>query len=147
MLTVGLLATACDVTVPSDPNGTLQRIDSTGELRVGATPAGAALVIDGSDVSGPLADLVDGFAQAHDARVAWVIESEETLVDHLEEGTLDLAVGGMTEATPWADRVSVTRGFTGIDGAGGSPLVVLLPLGENALQSALEHYFDDEGAS
>ena len=81
VLTVGLLATACDVTVPSDPSGTLQRIDSTGELRVGATPAGAALVIDGSDVSGPLADLVEGFAQAHDARVAWVIESEETLVD------------------------------------------------------------------
>lgn len=146
-LAVALSTTACGVMVPTDPNGTLQRIESSGELRAGATAAGEALVIDGSNVSGPLAGLVEGFAREHGATVEWVTASEETLVDGLEDGSLDVAVGGMTDATPWTDRVSVTRGFTGIEGSGGKALVVLVPLGENALQSTLEQYFDDEGAS
>lgn len=53
----------------------------------------------------------------------------------------------MTDATPWSERVSVSRGFTHIDGSEGTPLVVLVPLGENALQSAIERYLDDQGAS
>lgn len=142
-----LATTGCGITIPTDPDGTLQRIESSGELRAGATPADDALVIDGSEVSGPLADLVEGFASDHGARVEWVMASEESLVDELENGALDLAVGGMTDATPWVDRVSVTRGFTGIPGSNGKPLVALLPLGENALQSAFEQYLDDEGAS
>lgn len=139
--------TACGVSIPTDPDGTLQRVESSGELRVGATPAGDALTVDGNHVSGPLADLVEGFAHAHGARVEWTVASEETLVDELEDGSLDLAAGGMTDATPWVDRVSVTRGFTGVDGSDGKPLVVILPLGENALQFAIEKYFDDQGAS
>lgn len=142
-----LMTSGCGITIPTDPDGSLQRIESTGRLRAGATPAGDALEVSGRDVSGPLADLVEGFARDHGATVDWVIASEETLVDELETDALDLAVGGMTDATPWVDRVSVTRGFTGIEGSGGAPLVVLLPLGENALQSAIERYFDDEGAS
>ncbi len=72
------------------------------------------------------------------------MESEESLVDGLESGALDLAVGGMTDPTPWSDRVSVTRGFTGIPGAEDTPVVFLLPMGENATQSALERYLDEE---
>lgn len=136
-----LVATACGI--PRDPDGTLDRI-AGGELRVGASPHGDLVFADGGNVAGTLADVIEGFADEHDATVVWTVDSEERLVDDLESGALDLAIGGMTDATPWSERVSVTRGYTGLDGAAGDPVVVLLPLGENGLQAALEQYLDRE---
>lgn len=138
-LMIVLALTACGI--PRDPDGALDRITG-GDLRVGASPHGdLVVVVDGDDVRGPLADLVRGFADDHDARVVWTVDSEERLVDDLESGALDLAIGGMTDATPWADRVSATRGYTSIDGY---PVVILLPMGENGLQAALERHLDGE---
>lgn len=141
---VAALLAGCGVQIPTDPDGSLDRITSTGVLRAGASPAGAALKIDGDQVTGPLAKEIEGFARSLDARVEWTVASEEMLVDALEAGDLDVAVGGMTDQTLWADRVSVTRGYPGIPGADGRALVVLLPLGENALQTAVEQYLDAE---
>lgn len=140
------LCASCGVHVPTDPRGTLDRVEMTGELRAGATPAGEALRVEGSTVRGPLADLVEGFAGEHGAQVDWVIGSEETLVGALQGGDLDVVVGGMTDATPWSEQVSVTRGYPGIEGADGKRLVVMLPRGENALQSAIERYLDQQVA-
>jgi len=133
--------TACGI--PADPEGTLSRIDA-GTVRVGASPHGELVVVDGRDVSGPLADLVEGFAASRGAQVEWTVDSEEALVDDLEGGRLDLAIGGMTDQTPWVERASATRGYTGIPGAGEASVVILLPLGENATQAALESYLDRE---
>ena len=135
--------TACGLEIPADPDGTLDRITG-GELRVGASPSGDLVVVDGTDVDGALADLIEGFAREHDATAKWAVDSEEDLVADLEEGTLDLAIGGITAATPWTDRVSVTRGYPGIPDSGGADVAVLLPLGENGLQAALETYLDAE---
>lgn len=139
--------TGCGASIPADPDGALDRIDG-GVLRVGASPSDGLVVLDdpsGADpVSGPLPDLIAGFAAGRDARARWTVGSEEDLVAALESGALDVAIGGMTDDTPWSDRVSVTRGYTGIPGAAGRPVVVLLPLGENGLQSALEAYLDAE---
>ncbi|MET0735677.1 MAG: hypothetical protein ABWY55_08545 [Microbacterium sp.] len=141
LLLTGVLA-GCGA-IPSDPEGSLDRI-TDGVLRAGASPSGTlVVVVDDGDVTGPLADLVEGFAEDRGARVEWTVDSEEDLVDGLEAGDLDLAIGGMTDATPWGERVSVTRGYDAIPGSSG-PVVVLLPLGENALQSALESYLDEE---
>lgn len=142
VLTLTSVLTGCGI--PVDPDGTLERIDADGMLRAGASPSGELVRVSGDGVAGPLVDLVEGFARTRGAEVIWAVESEEALVDDLESGVLDLAVGGMTDQTPWGDRVSVTRGFTGIPGAEGAPVVVLLPLGENATQSALEAYLDEE---
>ncbi len=128
--------------IPVDPSGTLDRIDS-GLVRVGASPSGALVTIEGTRVSGELAHLVEAFAQERGARVEWVVGSEEELVAGLEEGRLDLAIGGMTDATPWADRVSVTRGFPTIPGSQGDPVVILLQMGENGTQAALERFLDE----
>jgi ABC-type amino acid transport substrate-binding protein len=144
VVAVMALLVGCGVQIPVDPDGSLERITSEGVLRAGASPAGAALEIDGGQVSGPLAEQIEGFAQSLDARVEWTVASEEMLVDALESGDLDVAVGGMTDRTLWADRVSVTRSYPGIPGAGGRALVVFLPLGENALQAAVEEYLDSE---
>ncbi|WP_307858472.1 hypothetical protein [Microbacterium flavescens] len=135
--------TGCGLSIPADPDGTLDRITG-GELRVGASPSGDLVVVDRGEVTGPLADLIEGFAREHDATVRWAVDSEEDLVAGLESGKLDLAIGGMTAATPWSDRVSVTRGYPGVPESGGADTAVLLPLGENGLQAALETYLDGE---
>lgn len=129
--------------LPVDPDGTLDRVTG-GELRVGASPSGDLVTIDGDDVDGTLADLIEGFATERHATVVWTVDSEEDLVEGLATGDLDLAIGGMTAATPWTDRVSVTRGYPGVEGSDGADVAVLLPMGENALQAALEAYLDGE---
>ena len=142
VVAMGLLS-GCGLQLPSDPDGTLARI-SGGELRVGASPSGELVTVDDGEVSGPLAELIEGFAEERDATVTWTVDSEEDLVHDLEAGRLDLAIGGMTASTPWSTLVSVTRGYPGIDGSGGAEVAVLLPLGENAFQLALETYLDGE---
>lgn len=139
LLLVGTLS-SCGLRIPADPDGSLDAIVSSGELRAGYSPA-PDLIDAGDPPVGPLADLLEGFAREHGADVDWIAGSEETLVDGLETGDIDVAVGGMTDATPWTDRASATRGFRV---AGHDDVVVLLPLGENALQVALETYLDQE---
>ena len=129
--------------LPVDPQGTLDRIDA-GLLRAGASPSVGLVEVAGDAVDGPLAEVVEDFARERGARVEWTVGSEEELVDALEAGKLDLAIGGMTDATPWADRASVTRSYPQLDAAGGRSVVFLLPLGENATQSALERFVDGE---
>lgn len=142
LLVLALCVSGCGITIPSDPQGTLEGARG-GELRAGASASGTLVTVDGSEVTGTLAELIEGFADSIDAQVTWTIGSEEDLVDDLESGKLDLAIGGMTDATPWSDRVAVTRAYEGIPGASG-PVVVLLPMGENAMLAALEAYLDQE---
>ncbi|GAB3604513.1 transporter substrate-binding domain-containing protein [Microbacterium aureliae] len=143
MLAAALVLTGCGLRIPTDPDGTLDRARGD-ELRVGASPADGLVRIDGAAVTGPLAEVIEEFAASIDARVTWSVGSEEDLVDDLSSARLDLAIGGMTEQTPWATEVSVTRGYPGIPGAKGAPVVVLLPMGENALQAELESFLDEE---
>lgn len=139
-----LCASGCGVTVPSDPQGTLDRVRH-GELRAGASASGDLVTVDGSDVGGSLAGLVEDFAASEDAKVTWTVGSEEDLVDGLESGDLDLAIGGMTDATPWSQRIAVTRAYDSIPGAHG-PVVIFVPLGENAWQAAIEGFLDKKVA-
>ena len=132
----------CGATIPSDPDGTLDRVRG-GELRAGASASGQLVTVEGGEVGGALAELVEEFAETLDARVAWTTGSEEELVDGLESGDLDLAIGGMTERTPWTDRVAATRAYGSVPAAD-APVVVLLPMGENAWQAELESFLDEE---
>jgi ABC-type amino acid transport substrate-binding protein len=129
--------------MPTDPDGTLDRVRD-GELRAGASASGSLVTVDGERVDGSLVDLVDEFAASVGAEVEWTVGSEEELVDALEAGSLDLAVGGMTDQTPWSDRIAVTRGYTGIPGSEGRTVVMFVPMGENAWQSEIERYLDAE---
>jgi len=143
MLVAAAVLSGCGIRIPADPDGTLDRI-TDGVLRVGASPSGSLVVASDGRVEGSLVELVEGFADEREARVEWTVDSEEDLVDGLATGELDLAVGGMTDKTPWAERVSVTRAYPDVPGSGGASVVVLLPMGENAMQAALEAYFDRE---
>ena len=143
------MASGCGVAIPADPEGTFDRV-SGGELRVGASPDGELVAVDvdrgaGGRVDGALADLVEGFADDIDAEVSWTIGREESLVGALEEGELDLVIGGMTDETPWTDRAAVTRGFPDLPGVEGDRSVVFLArLGENRFIGAVERFLDEE---
>lgn len=135
-----LVLSGCGLQIPSDPDGTLERITG-GQLRVGVASADASGLRGSGTASGEVGAAIEDFAVARDADIVWTAGGEEALVDQLEAGELDLAVGDMTDETPWGDRVSVTRGYS-IAGSE-QRFVVLLPLGENALQSALETFLDE----
>lgn len=145
-LTVSAALAGCGISVPADPDGTLQSV-AGGELRVGVSPDEGLADISGDTPSGPLIDLVDTFADSLAAEVDWTTGSEETLVVMLEEGDLDLVVGGLTDQTPWIDRVGVTRGYSGIEGADDRAMVMFVPLGENAFLTKLEAFLDREVGS
>lgn len=140
---VAVTLSGCGMSVPTDPDGTLDRVTG-GELRVGTSPDGTLVEVEEGEPRGPVVDLVDDFAARIDADVTWTVATEETLVGMLKEGDLDLVAGGLTPDTPWIDKAGVTRGYPGIEGAGDRELVMLVPLGENAFLSALEATLDEE---
>lgn len=133
----------CGLTIPADPDGTLDAVTG-GELRVGTSPDRGLVEVTDGEPSGSIVDLVDDYADTLDARPQWTVTSEETLVRMLEAGDLDLIAGGITADTPWLEKAGVSRGYTGIEGADGREIVMLVPLGENAFLSSLERFLDEE---
>lgn len=141
-----LLASGCGLTIPTDPDGTLERVRSDGVLRVGASPSPDWVDIDDGPPSGREPALVTAFAADVGAEVEWTVAGEEELVSLLEEGRLDLAVGGFTDANAWVDKVGLTRPYVEVDESGSTEAhVMMVPMGENALQSELERWLDDHG--
>lgn len=142
-VSVALALSGCGI--PRDPDGTLDRARQRGQLVVGASHSEPVLVVDGDEVSGPEAELVTEFADAHGMSVRWVPGGEEKLVGMMEHGQIDLIVGGLTAQSPWSKKVGLTRPWTeGVDDCG-EPIerVIAVPLGENALLSELERFFDE----
>lgn len=141
--TVAPVLTGCGLTIPTDPNGSFERIEN-GEMRVGMAGEPGLAALEDGHATGSLVTLVEGFAEQNTADIDWVAGSEESLVEGLEQGDIDLAIGGMTSDTAWVDRAGVTRGYPGVPGADGRELVMLVPLGENRLLTELEGYLDRE---
>ena len=140
---IGMALAGCGLSVPTDPDGTLQSVRG-GELCVGVSPDGALVEVHGGEPSGSVIDLVEGFADEIDASPEFTVATEETLVRMLEDDELDLVAGGFTSDTPWVEKAGVSRGYPGIQGAAGRDIVMLVPLGENAFLSTLERYLDEE---
>lgn len=139
---VALALTGCGV--PRDPDGTLERARQRGHLIVGASHSEPVLMVDGDDVSGPEAELIEQFAESQGLSVRWVPGGEEKLVGMIEHGDVDLVVGGLTAKSPWSKKVGLTRPWTEDVDDYGKPIkrVVAAPLGENALISEVERFFD-----
>lgn len=143
MVAAGLIAalTACGA-IPADPDGTLERVRETEMLRVGASPAEPLVDTSGADPTGILPDTMRDYAASIDVAIEWSVDSEERLVNSLERGELDVIIGGMTDGSPWSNRAALTRGFPELAPNGSDPVVLLVPMGENALLSSLETYLD-----
>jgi len=144
-LVIAFTLTACGISMPTDPDGTLDRV-SGGELRVGASPNGDLVQVDDGSYTGLEPELVKHFADSLDATIDWTVGSEEALVRGLENGSLDLVIAGITDKSPWVDRAAATRPYDEVpdDHGGTHKLVMLVPMGENAFLSTLEHFLDAE---
>jgi len=136
-----LALAACNVQIPADPNGTLDEV-TNGTLRVGASVEPGLIRESGDELSGPLYRIIEEFSASLRAQTSWTVAGEETLVTMLEDGTIDIAVGGFTGATAWMDRAAVTRAYHGLPGMEGREIVMLVPAGENALLGSLEAFLD-----
>jgi ABC-type amino acid transport substrate-binding protein len=129
---------------PADPDGTLDRIRADGVVRVGASPRPGWVEVGDGDPTGREPGLVEAFAESLGAEVEWTVTGEEDLVRLLEEGEIDLAVGGFTDTNAWVDKVGLTRSYAEVEVAGTTEAhVMMVPMGENALQSRLERWLDD----
>lgn len=145
-LLAGMLA-ACGQGFPVDPDGTLESIRSSGELRAGASHNPPQVVHPSESSGGPTGtevELVEAYARHLGARVEWTIASETALMEKLEEGELDLAVAGLRTDSVWADTAGLTRAYAQESAPDGTTLnrVIATPLGENALMVDLERWFD-----
>lgn len=121
---------------PADPDGTLDRVRADGVVRVGASPRPGWVDVGDGDPTGREPRLVEAFAEDLGADVEWTVTGEEDLVRLLEEGEIDLAVGGFTDENAWVDKVGLTRAYAGVH-------VMMVPMGENAWLSRLERWLDD----
>ncbi|WP_460943560.1 transporter substrate-binding domain-containing protein [Okibacterium endophyticum] len=143
----GVLALAgCGTSIPTDPNGTLERV-AGGTLQVGISPNGEQTIAEDEGYSGSEVELVEGFADSIDAEIEWTAGTEAELVRQLEDRALDLVVGGFTDTTPWSDRVGVTRAYASVRDESGEAhkLVMLVQMGENAFLVELERYLSEHG--
>jgi polar amino acid transport system substrate-binding protein len=144
----GLLA-ACGVSIPTDPEGTLERV-AGGTLRVGVSPNAPWTEITGDDQpAGDEVGLVEEFAATLPAEISWTIGGEEALIKRLEIGELDLVIGGLTADTPWEEHVAITKPYGEATGPDGKriKLVMAAPPGENAYLLRLEKFLLSRGSA
>jgi len=130
--------------IPVDPHGTLERA-SGGVLRVGMSVHDPWTVLDGGERSGVEVDLIEDFATGVDAEVEWHDGGEESLIEQLHLGQLDVVVGGLTEKSPWVSHAALTRPYVVVTSSTGSaePHVMAARMGENALLVALERFLEE----
>ncbi|SMY11063.1 transporter substrate-binding domain-containing protein [Brevibacterium jeotgali] len=137
-----LLLTGCGSSFPADPEGTLDRIEG-GELRVGVSHSPPWTDVSAeSEPTGVEPRLVRDFAQAHDAELAWEAGGEEQLMTMLDEGRIDMVVGGLTDSSPWTTHAALTTPYAESVGPDGSTSkhVLAVRTGENAFMVALERH-------
>ncbi len=139
--------TGCGLTIPSDPDGTLDRVRG-GVLRVGVslsapwTTAGPQ-----SEPGGIEVDLARAFAGSLGADVEWTVAGEEALVLAMENGDLDLIIGGLTSTSAWGDKIALTAPYRTVTDERGQEHdhVMAVPMGENAFLVELESFLREEG--
>jgi len=133
---------------PADPDGTLDGVREAGVLRVGAAPRRGWIEVGDAEPAGREARLVAGFADHLAAEVEWTVAGEEELVRLLDGGEIDLAVGGFTDTNAWVTEVGLTRPYSEVEVDGTTEAhVMMVPMGENALQSELERWLDAQPAA
>lgn len=128
--------------IPSDPEGTLEHIKESGELVVGVSHAPPWTDTSDGDVTGSEVELMKEFAAELDVRPRFVPGGEEHLVEELEEGAIDVVVGGLTVNSPWSNVAAPTRAYAETQGAKVGH-VMLVRAGENRFLTELELFLDE----
>ncbi len=97
-----LLAAASCGQIPADPEGTLDRVRAERRFAVGMIASGGSPVGAGRQHL-----LLQRMAAATGAAPMLETGDTETLLARLEAGELDLVIGPLDPASPWATRVSL----------------------------------------
>jgi polar amino acid transport system substrate-binding protein len=108
LASIALLAGGCGM--PRDPEGTLARVRG-GTLRVGVSVRAPWARLENGRPAGVEPALVGELAQELGATTEWTVGSESELLTALERHELDAVAGGLTEDTPWKNRVGLTARY------------------------------------
>ncbi len=131
---------------PADADGTMDRVTAGESLRVGVTENPPWTRLTSTEPDGTEAALVEEFAEQRGTDVEWREGTEEVLVDALHAGSLDIVIGGITDATPWKDKVALTDVYLESESPTGQTEkhVMLTRAGENRLLMELEVFLREE---
>src|SRR5687768_16386141 len=133
---VALLMLLASCGLPRDPEATLDRVQG-GFMRVGIADSAPWTVAHGATRAGVEVELVTAFAETLDADIEWVNGPEAEILESIELGNLDLAIGGFTADNPWSSRVSFIQPYFVL---GEDQHVMAVPHGENAWIVRLERF-------
>lgn len=138
--------TGCGGPFPADTEGTLQRATG-GTLYVGVTEHEPwTMLEDDGDVTGIEPELLEDYAATIDAEIDWTTGSESVLADELDNGELDIVIGGLTSSAPWTGKMAFTRPYATVRDESGQQqnMVMGVRAGENALLVSLETFLSEE---
>lgn len=136
-----LLLCGC-ASIPMDSGNTLEEIRG-GELLVGAAQHPPFVeAVDREQPTGSEVELIEQYAQHHDATITWETGSETVLVGMLADGKLDVVIGGFDDKTTWSKEAAPTRPYA--TEADGTKRVMLTEPGENALLVDLEIFLMEQ---
>jgi hypothetical protein len=136
-----LLLPACGP-LPKDPERTTEGA-SRGPIRVGVTENPPWIVRNGEEAGGVEGALIREFARTVGTEVEWVWGVSDDHYRGLERFELQLVAGGLTDDTPWKDRVGMTRPFLE---TGREKHVMFVPPGENRWLVRFETFLMDRKA-
>jgi len=136
LLVLLLILTACGM--PRDIEHTTEDVEERGYIRAGAVVRAAdPSSLDGGSPAGYEADVVSGYAESLGVEVRWEVGSESELMTALEEGGLDIVVGGIESSSPWSKHVGLSAP---ISPQGTPHLVAAVRQGENRWLLGFERY-------
>jgi membrane-bound lytic murein transglycosylase MltF len=133
------LPAGCD-SFPKDPRRTLDRVRN-GTLRVGYSENPPWVTKSGDAPGGTEAELVKKFAQTLNAKIEWHNDTEQHLFERLEKNEIHLVIAGITDETPWKDKIGMTRPYVK---AGKKKHVMAVAPGENGFLVALETFLQQQ---
>jgi membrane-bound lytic murein transglycosylase MltF len=135
ILGVALLLPGCD-SFPKDPRHTLDQVRN-GTLLVGYSENQPWVTKQGDAPGGTEAELIRQFAQSLNAKIEWHNDTEQNLFERLEKNEIHLVIAGLTDETPWKDKIGMTRPYRK---EGKKKHVMAVVPGENGFLVALETF-------
>ncbi|WP_219921404.1 transporter substrate-binding domain-containing protein [Rufibacter sp. XAAS-G3-1] len=125
---------------PKDPEKTLEQV-TNGTLHVGYSENPPWVVKGPGGPTGSEPDLVKAFAKSINATIQWQNDTEQNLLENLEKNKLHLVIAGITEDSPWRNKIAFTRPYAQV---GKKKHVFCVIKGENAFLVKLEKFLHQQ---
>src|SRR5918998_1748157 len=143
-LVLALAVCGACATPPTDPEGTLERVEN-GTLRVGITHNEPWTIVGPDGPSGVEVELVEEFAATVDARIEWFDGSEEHLFGALHLGQLDLVIGGFGAENSNSAEAALTHPYVSTQSIVAVPAGEKVPDDISGLEVAVEAGTEEAG--